>query len=102
MFTGNEDQSITLTEGHDLTARYRTANPNAVIGEYFGKKIITDILSQEGCVGIRMYYGISADGQPQTVITGVDANGNDLYQGLIGDRSYKSPPYSGIANPLNS
>jgi hypothetical protein len=102
MFTGNEEQTITLAEATALTQAYRNANPGAVLGEYFGKEILTDILNQPNCVGVRMYYGLSANGQPQPVIAGVYANGNDIVEGTLGDRSVKSPPYSGVNNALNS
>lgn len=102
MFTGNEEQGITLAEAELLTQAYRSANPGAVLGEYFGKKILMDILSQTNCVGIRMYYGLSAEGEPQPVLAGVYANGNDIVDGTLGDRAAKSPPYSSVANALNS
>lgn len=102
MFTGNEDQTITLAAGSSMTANYRAANPDQILGHFFGKKILTDILSQANCVGIRVYYAIKDDGSKELVLVGVDSAGNDLCNGVLGDRSYKSPPYSGASNPLNS
>jgi hypothetical protein len=102
MFTGNENQEIPLSEASIITQNYRNANPGAVLGEYFGQKILTDILNQPNCVGIRMYYGLSSDGQPQPILAGVFADGNDIVNGVLGDRSVKSPPFSGAANSLNS
>ena len=102
MFTGNEDQTITLAAGSSMTANYRAANPDQILGHFFGRKILTDILAQANCVGIRAYYGNDGDGTKQLVLVGVDAAGNDLYTGLIGDKSYKSPPHTGATNPLNS
>ncbi len=105
MFTGNEDQTITLTEAAALTKNYRNAQPsgsNPILGHYFGKKILNDILAQQDCVGIRVYYALNASGEKELVLSGVYANGNDISNGVLGDRSFKSPPYSGVANPLNS
>lgn len=102
MFSGNEDQNISLDDAKLLTKTYRDANPNAILGVYFGQTIINEILSQPNCVGIRMYFGIGADGKPEPVLTGVYANGNDIVNGVLGDRSMKCPPYSGASNPLNS
>ncbi len=102
MFSGNEDQTITLDAAKVLTKAYRDTNPGAVLGGYFGQKILNDILSQPNCVGVRMYFGIGADGKPSPVLAGVYANGNDIVDGVLGDRSLLCPPYSGAANALNS
>jgi len=102
MFTGNEDQEITLSQGSTMTAAFRAANPTAIKAEYFGKKIINLILEQEECVGIRVYNGLDASGVQSNVLVGVDSDGNDIVNGALGDRSVKSPPFSGATNSLNS
>lgn len=107
MFTGNEDQEITLSTAVDLTANYRTSLASGIcstdptLGHYFSRKTLLAILAQDGCVGARVYYGQTATGVKEPVIVGVAANENDLYEGFKGDRSYKSPPH-GSLNPLNS
>ena len=35
-FTGNEDHSIALGTASEWTKAYRDANPNSIIGHYFG------------------------------------------------------------------
>lgn len=103
-FTGTEDQEITLSQGSAMTLAYRTAHPSTdtIKAEYFGKSILETILNQTGCVGIRVYNGLGSDGKQSNVLVGVDANGNDMVNGVLGDRSVKSPPFSGSANSLNS
>ena len=101
-FTGNENHDITLQEASAMTANYRNASPGAVLGHYFGNSAISAILAQTGCVGIRMYYAITNEGVKQLVLVGVDSNGNDLYNGLLADRSYNCPPDCGNSNPLNT
>lgn len=103
-FTGNEDHSISLTDASEMTENYRNANPGTttILAHYFGKARIQAILSQEDCVGMRTYYAISNDGVKQLVIVGVDENGNDLYNGLLAERSYHCPPQCSASNPLNS
>ncbi|MDP1802990.1 MAG: hypothetical protein Q8L81_16630 [Bacteroidota bacterium] len=105
MFTGNEDQRITLADGGQMTRNYRNASGGGgvlILGHYFGKKILTDILAQENCVGIRTYYALSESGEKELVIVGVDKEENDLVQGIIGDRTYRCPPHCGDGNALNS
>ncbi|MBX3164704.1 MAG: hypothetical protein KF900_09490 [Bacteroidetes bacterium] len=102
-FTGNEDHSITLPEAAHLTKNYRDNNPTgATLGHYFGEKAILKILAQESCVGIRIYYAQKDDGTKQLVITGVNANGDDLYTGVLAEKSQLCPPYCGGSNSLNS
>ncbi|MEO6305867.1 MAG: hypothetical protein ABIP51_22160, partial [Bacteroidia bacterium] len=87
-----------------LTKKYRDANLGTmpILGHYLSRKILTDILAQESCVGIRTYYGLNDSGQKELVIVGVDANENDLVKGIIGDRTYICPPRCGNNNALNS
>jgi len=101
-FTGHEDHSISLSTAASYTKNYRDSNPNQVKGHFFGRDAIEDALDQTGCVGIRIYYGVDETGKKQLIIVGVNADENDLYNGIILDRSIQCPPNCGIANPLNS
>lgn len=102
-FTGNEDHSFPLTTASEWTARYRTSVPTSeTIAHFFGKQHMKKLLDQEGCVGMRIYYALDEAGTKQLIITGVDANGDDLYTGLLAEKSARTPPFGGVANPLNS
>ena len=102
-FTGNEDHSITLAQGAVLTKRYRdSVTAGTTIGHYIGKTAITNILAQTGCVGLRVYYAINDAGQKQLVVVGVQADGNDLYNGLLADRTFNCPSDCSSNNPLNT
>jgi hypothetical protein len=102
-FTGNENHDISLQEAAAMTKNYRDANPpDAILGHFFGMNSINAILAQTGCVGIRIYYALNTDGVKQLVVTGVNASGNDLYEGLLAERSYNCPPQCSATNPLNS
>lgn len=101
-FTGNEDHDIPLSTASEWTANYRSANPGQTLAHYFGKSAINAILNQDTCVGIRIYYALDDNGAKQLVLVGVDASGNDLYNGLLAERSFKCPPDCGAINPLNS
>jgi hypothetical protein len=93
--------TITLATGAQYTAAYRSAHPTWTKGHLFGKDILNDILGQSGCMGIRMYYGIDANGAKQLVLVGVNASGNDMTTGIIGDRSDFCPSTCGTSNSLN-
>jgi hypothetical protein len=102
-FTGNEGAIITLAEGSEMTANYReTINMGETIGHAVGKNLVNAILNQAGCMGIRLYYAINNKGEKQLVLVGINANGDDLSQGVIVDKAQNCPPICGKTNPLNS
>ena len=103
MFTGNENHDITLADAAALTKKYRDSVPDGSRkGAFFGRAAIEAILAQADAVGIRYYHGIDDRGEPVLVLTGADANENDLYQGLLAERAMPCPTQCGTNNPLNS
>ena len=46
--------------------------------EIFDRASIEQILALEGCVGVRMYYGMHENMEVQLVAVGVDENGKDV------------------------
>lgn len=101
-FNGNEGSFISLSDASVETKNYRNANPGAVKAFYVGKNKLNEILGQTGCVGVRIYNSVQSDGTRQVVIVGVDANENDLENGLLLNHSIICPPVCGNANKLNS
>jgi hypothetical protein len=102
-FTGNEEHSVTLAAASAMTKNYRdTVSANATIAHYFGKSELQSLLNQDGCVGVRAYYAITSEGAKQLVLVGVNSSENDLYEGIILDRSLCCPIYCSSANPLNT
>ena len=107
-FTGHEDHSIGLGVASDMTSNYRASlgtGDSPIIGGYFGCDAINAILAQTGCVGIRYYYGLNESGTesvPVLILVGVDADGNDLYEGELAEIAITCPPVCGSSNSLNS
>jgi hypothetical protein len=102
-FTGNESEQITLATAAEWTKNYRSTIPSGeTLGHFFGMNMINSILAQTGVVGIRMYYALDNNGAKQLIMVGTDANQNDLYEGIIADKSTSCPPFCGGGNPLNS
>ena len=101
-FTGNEDHSITLATAAAWTKNYRDKNAGGINGHYFGKKAIQAIFNQANCVGMRLYYALDDSGVKQIIVVGVTGDENDLYNGLLAERSTPCPPLcGGGGNPLN-
>lgn len=102
-FTGNEDHSISLADAAKLTRRYRESVPTgSTIAHFFGKDAIQAILNQENCVGIRIYYGLNTDDAKQLVVVGVTPDENDMYNGILAEKSFICPTQCSTNNPLNS
>jgi hypothetical protein len=103
-YTGNENHDISLNEAADLTQRFRENLPiiDHTIAEYFGKSALEELLDQNGCVGIRIYYGIDIEMKKRLVIVGVNNEGNDLYEGNLMEVGQPCPPICSESNLLNS
>ncbi len=87
---------ISISDAHDLIARFKANRPGIVRGDFssadpftisqtFNDAAVLDLLHQEGCIGLRSYFGMydsetSEDKQGKIVLVlcGVDENGNDL------------------------
>lgn len=99
-FNGTEGGPIDLDDGATLTGNYRAAG-NTELGAFYGKDILRQILDQEGCMGIRIYYGEDKNGKKEMVLVGADANEDDMLE-LVADVGKKCPPHCGAPNSLNS
>lgn len=82
------DQFITLAKAIELTTQYRTDKDTILEPKYrgseimpvcetFNRSVIEDLLSQ-GCVQIRVYFGMSADLKIRLIIVGVNSQGEDM------------------------
>lgn len=103
-YLGDNDHSISLFEAADLTTRFRENLPvfDYTIAEFFGKSALENLLSQDSCVGIRVYYGLDAEMKRRLVIVGVDDEGNDLYKDNLMEGGALCPPVCSEVNPLNT
>lgn len=93
---------ISLADGSAMTASFRRKFPNETNAVYYSSNVYNDLLAQEGCVGIRIYNALDAEGKMTNVLVGVDDHGNDLYEGKLYDSGYKTPPGPVAPNPLNA
>jgi hypothetical protein len=102
-FTGTEGEAIDLAQAAAWTANYRKQHEGvteAVKAHFFGRDIMQQILEQEGCVGIRMYYALDDNSQQQLILVGVNAEGQDMEEGTVADRSRVCPPDCAIESSL--
>ncbi len=101
-FTGQENHNISLSDATKMTAAFRGKNPNMTKASFFGRDAIERILGQEGCTGIRVYYGEDASSKMSPVLVGVTAKGDDLFNGELAELGGQCPPHCAEGSPLNS
>lgn len=91
---------ITLETGAKLTSNYRNAFSTDVRAVCFDKSLINDILIQDGCTGMRIYFGLDESNQHTAVIVGIDNNGDDMLDCII-DNGASCPINCSTPNDLN-
>jgi hypothetical protein len=100
-FNGTEGAPIALDKAASWTANYKVTIPsNGIKAHFFGKDILNQILSQEGCMGIRMYYAKDDDGVQQLILIGANAAEQDMINGTIADYSSPCPTACDASSPL--
>lgn len=93
---------ITLADGSTMTASFRRKFPNETRAVYYSSSVFSDLMAQEGCVGIRIYNALDAEGNMTNVMVGVDEHGDDLIQGKVYDTGSRCPVDCSSTNSLNS
>jgi hypothetical protein len=48
--------------------------------QFIGKNILTALLNQSDCIGIKIYRGLNEAGKMKYVITGVNSDGKDILE----------------------
>jgi hypothetical protein len=102
-FNGDEGSVVTLAEASGWTANYRRTIPaGEIISQFVGRNKLMEILNQDGCMGVRIYYGIGDDGKKNLILVGAEADENDMVDGIIVERLFPCPPLCSGRNSLNS
>ncbi|NOT06658.1 MAG: hypothetical protein HOP28_00475 [Gemmatimonadales bacterium] len=86
----SKDHRISLPEAAELTRRYRDGT---IRGGMLWRKDLDALLAQPGCAGLRIYLGRHADGRDTFVLTGVNAEGHNMEEGVLLEDLFPCPPY---------
>jgi hypothetical protein len=73
-------EEITHELGAQMVKDFQVANPLEVKSYYIGKNIISQILAQPGCVGIKFYNAYNEAGKRTLVYVGVDEFGKNIME----------------------
>lgn len=103
-FNGSEGSPIDKNIAAEWTRNYREAMPAGLQGHSFGREVLTKLLNQEGCMGIRFYYGLRDGGVQLLLAVGADQEENDQLDPThhVVDDGKNCPPYCSQPNILNS
>ncbi len=103
-FDGNEGSVVSLDDASRWTANYRnTIQEGDTLAQFVGKEKLLEVLNQEGCMGIRFYYGISDEGEKNLIGVGAASDEDDMVDGVIIEKFFFCPPYCPRKkNKLNS
>src|SRR5690606_11586914 len=77
-FDGKEGDAIDYAVARKWVSNFQEKNQSGNKAHFFGYEILKEILSLEGCVGIRMYYALDDSGNRQIILVGVDEKGNNI------------------------
>jgi hypothetical protein len=79
---------------------------DSIRAHFFGSDIINELLAQDGCVGMRIYYATNDEGVKQLLLVGAREDGSNIWpdgkgdpelesaaSGLIVDASTTCPPF---------
>lgn len=98
----NNQHFITLAEAATMTHAYQ----NAPQFQGLTKSCMMDngsyqqVMTQPGCEGVRTYFALDDANKLTIVVVGVDANGNDMTNGIILERAWHCPSICPVNSPL--
>ena len=95
------DHRISLADAAAMTRRYRAEMPDSIKAGAFHADQVLALLTQKGCVGLRIYYGKDKDGGDALILVGVDANDKDMTDGIMDEFIFPCPPFCDDGSGLN-
>jgi len=100
-FSKKDGSDISEAKAKEWMKRYRDAHPakTDVIARFIGTDIVQQILAQDKCVGLRVYFGYDETGQIQVFFCGARADGSNIWPdaagtpAILADGTLACPPY---------
>jgi len=100
-FTGDEGKMIDPTLAQQWIDNYqKSAGPDAIHGEFFGFRRLSELIGQGNAIGIRIYYAKDDAGVQRLILVAVSPNEDNIakiqgssVQGLVLDHGMNCPPY---------
>jgi hypothetical protein len=73
-------EDIGFELGKKMVQDFQSLHPLEIPSFLVGKNILTQILNQPGCEGIRMYNGYNEKGEKTLVYVGTDKNAKNIFE----------------------
>ena len=96
------DHKISLDAAAKLTRRHRDgAGPDPKKAGAFHADQVRQLLDQPGCVALRIYFARQENGDPATVLVGMDAKDQEMTGGILLEACFLCPPFCTSDSALN-
>ena len=107
---------IDLQKAIEMTRRFRENKENVLAEAYRNRNVLLtcetftrdafdDLLKQNDCKKIRVYFGMEANNQVKVIVVGVNSADEDILPekgALLTEQGLPCPPYCSASSPLNS
>lgn len=98
----NSGSEISLSDAVELAKQFQHKFPKEIKASFVGTNTLNLILKQQGCVGVRIYNGYDVGLERfAPVFVGVNAEGKDMTDGVILDKTKPCPQYCDPTSPLS-
>ncbi len=93
---------ISLAEAAEMTHAYQNAAQfqGMTVACMMDNNAYQQVMTQPGCTGVRTYFALDELNNLTIVVVGVDAQGNDITNGIIMEISYRCPILCHHNSPL--
>lgn len=97
----NAGAVVTLDEAQKLVKAFQAQFPNEIKSSLIDTDLVSRLLSQADCVGLRIYNGYDSVAKRMSpVLVGVNSKNEDLTKGIILDRMRVCPDFCPTASDL--
>lgn len=98
----NNPHVISLDEAKQMTHAYQNSTQfqGMTIACKIDKEAYQLVMNQPNCVSVRTYFGLNSEEKLTIVVVGVDAEGEDMTDGVLVNRGQDCPNFCNIDSPL--
>ncbi len=97
----NSASVIDLGEAKEFVSNFKAKYPDLPKAFFVGSDKLELILSQSGCMGVRIYNGFDEEkSMTNLVLVGVDKNEKDMTDGIILERLVPCPSACDLSSAL--
>lgn len=91
IFADTVGTQISVAQAESYINAWKSNNDTTVVAVFIGSEILQDIIDQDSCTGIWFHFA-EHSGENTLVAVGGDANGDDMTEGIIANRSFRPYP----------